>query len=64
MKNVLVCRRTFIAVISITALLVLGWRGMDVSTSIAVIAVGLAGANAGEAAMKTKFQTREGAINV
>lgn len=56
MKWVYDCRRTFIATLSIGVCAALGFvNGTDVTGSIAAIAMGLAAANAGEAAYaKTK----------
>ncbi len=49
MKNLMYCRRTFIATFSIILLTALGLvNKTDVSMAIATIAVGLAGANAYE----------------
>lgn len=49
MKNLLYCRRTYIATLSILALAGLSaYGGFDPSMAIASIAVGLAGANAFE----------------
>ncbi len=55
MKSIWTCRRTFIAVLSLGALLVLGLvNHTDVSGAIATVSIGLAAANAGEAAMRKK----------
>ena len=54
-KNVLLCRRTYIATLAIVALTALGlYNHLDVALSIAGVAVGLAGSNAAEAAMKAR----------
>jgi hypothetical protein len=51
-KPILKDRRFLVAVISVAALFVLGWRGLNTSDSIALVAISLAGANAAsEAAM-------------
>jgi hypothetical protein len=50
MKYVWTCRRTFLAVLGMLGLFVLGLvNGSDVASSIAAVAIGLAAANAGEA---------------
>lgn len=60
MKNVLLCRRTFIACMSILCLTALGLvKGMDVAMSLASVAIGLAGANSFEAAAKSKSEFRK-----
>lgn len=52
------CRRTFIAVLSIGCCTALGFLNhMDVTNAIAAIAVGLAAANAGQAAYTKKETT-------
>lgn len=51
MKRLWTCRRTFIAFAGLVTLAVLGWRGADVASTIAAITIGLAGANAAEAAL-------------
>ncbi len=57
MKNFLVCRRTYIATLAISALLALGCsRNMDVSYAIAAVAVGLAASNAYEGAKKETYK--------
>lgn len=59
MKKVMYCRRTFTALISITALIGLAaYNGFDPSPSVAAIAIGLASANAAEKAYKGgRFKT-------
>lgn len=60
MKNILVCRRTFIAVLSIVCLTALGLlKDIDVAMSLASIAIGLAGSNAFEATAKSKSEFRK-----
>ncbi len=50
MNRLLSCRRTFIAFASLCALTAMACvKGIDTSTAIAAIAIGLAGANAGQA---------------
>lgn len=57
MKNFTYCRRTFISAVGIITLGVLCYfKGIDVGTPIAVIAVGLAGANAYEKGNVSKNQ--------
>lgn len=46
---ILKCRRSIIAIISIACLTTLGLsKGMDVSSAIAMVAIGIAGANSAE----------------
>jgi len=53
MKQTLFCRRTYIATLAILSLVGIGlYNNFDVSWAIASIAVGLAGSNAAESAMK------------
>lgn len=53
MRKIFKCRRTSIALISIACLTAIGLLGhIDVSTAIATIAVGLAGANSMEASVR------------
>lgn len=55
MKQLLYCRRTFIAIISIACLTALGMvRGMDVAMALASVAIGLAASNAAENGMKNR----------
>ena len=55
MKKLMSCRRSLIAIFAITCLMVLGLHnGIDVSMSIASVAIGLAGANSYEASRKGK----------
>lgn len=57
MKNLLLCRRTFIALAAIAALTGLGVAlSLDTSMAIASVAIALAGSNAAESAYKSKFQ--------
>lgn len=57
MKNLLLCRRTFIALIAIGSLLAMNLvSSTDTSAWIASVAIALAGSNAAEASMKAKFQ--------
>jgi hypothetical protein len=56
MKNILLCRRTFIAFISIAALLAMNLvNTLDTSSAVAAVAIALAGSNAAEGALKAKF---------
>lgn len=56
MKQLLLCRRTFIALVSISALIALGLvNHIDVSYAIASVAIGLAASNATENSMRSKF---------
>jgi len=56
-KNVLLCRRTFIALTAIGALLAMNLvNNADTAMWLASVAVALAGSNAVEAAAKAKFQ--------
>jgi hypothetical protein len=49
MAKIMTCRRTFICTLSVICLTAIALvKGMDVSTSIAAIAIGIAGANAAE----------------
>ena len=60
MKYVWECRRTFISVLGILCLLALGLvQDMDVATAIATVAVGVAAANAGEAAFKKREEPKD-----
>ncbi len=60
MRNILLCRRTFIAVLSIGCLTALGiYRDIDVSMALASVAVGLAASNAAEGASKARFSYRK-----
>lgn len=55
MNKLLACRRTFIATLGMAACLALGLaHHFDTSNAIAAIAMGLAAANAGQAAMGKK----------
>ena len=56
MKNLTMCRRTFIAFTGILACVALGifTHSADASTAIALITASLAGANAYEGAAKSK----------
>lgn len=57
MKNVLLCRRTFIAVLSLVSLVTIAIiNHADVSMAVASIAVALAGANSVENTLKSKFE--------
>jgi hypothetical protein len=54
MNIILKCRRTIVSILGIAALTALGYfKGQDVATSIAAIAIGLASANSYE---KSKTQ--------
>lgn len=65
MKNILFCRRTFIAVLSIGCLTALGiYKEHDVSMALASVAVGLAASNAAEGAAKTRLTFRKEDVNV
>jgi hypothetical protein len=62
MKNFMLCRRTFIATLSIICLTAIGIvNHMDVSMALASVAIGLAAANAHERASKSKSEVRYGA---
>lgn len=53
MKQTLFCRRTYIATVAILSLVGIAvYNHLDVSWAISSIAIGLAGSNAAEAAMK------------
>jgi len=55
MKNILICRRTFICTLTLLLLVVLGLVDkIDVSMAMASVAIGLAGANSLENSMKAK----------
>ena len=57
MKNVILCRRTFICFMALASMLTMALaKGMDTSATMAAVAIALAGANATEGAMKAKFQ--------
>ena len=59
MKNILVCRRTFIATLAILTLGVINlYHGTDVALAISSVAIGLAGANAFEGSAKAKNGTK------
>ncbi len=54
MKNIMLCRRTFISALGIAALLTLGlYKGADVAFAIAAIAAGISASNAYENAAKS-----------
>lgn len=60
MRNILICRRMFIAVLAICCLTGLGvYRDIDVSMAIASVAVGLAASNAAEGAAKSRSAFRK-----
>ncbi len=55
MLKLLQCRRTYVATLAIICLTAIGlFKGADVSTALASVAIGLAGANAYEAKDKAK----------
>lgn len=55
MKNILYCRRTFMATFAIITMAALSfYHGFDPSASIAAVAIGLAGTNAAEKAVQKK----------
>lgn len=57
MRQLLICRRTFIALVSIAALVAVGLvNHMDVSYAISVVAVGLAASNATQESLRHKFE--------
>jgi hypothetical protein len=51
-KPILTDRRFIVCALAVVLLFILGLRGVDVSDSIALIAISLAGANAGAEAAK------------
>jgi hypothetical protein len=51
-KPILKDRRFLVSVLAVILLFVLGWRGLDTSDSIALVAISLAGANAASEAAK------------
>ncbi len=58
MNKLWTCRRTFVSVLGMAACLALGLvNHFDTSNAIAVIAMGLAAANAGQAVMTKKGDT-------
>lgn len=64
MRNVLICRRTFIALVAIFSILAMALvNHVDTSAALASVAMALAGSNAAEAAFKAKFQ-KEGTPDV
>lgn len=53
MKHIYQCRRTFVAISGLIGLTFLGYtKDIDVATSMAAIAIGLAGANSYEGSKK------------
>jgi hypothetical protein len=55
MKHVTECRRTFIAIFSIVCLVALSaYNGVDPTTAVSAIAIGVAGANAAEKGWKAQ----------
>ena len=46
MRNLVKCRRSIVALVSIISLTYLGYRGMDVAMAIAAVSAALGGANA------------------
>ena len=61
MKNILYCRRTFIAALAICCLTALGiLKDMDVAMALASVAIGLAGANSYEKASTAKATVQYG----
>ncbi len=59
MKQLLFCRRTFIALISLGALLLIGLIGhFDVSMAIATVTGLLSASNATEGALKSKYENQ------
>lgn len=60
MRNILICRRTFICTLAILCLTAIGlYKGIDVSMALASVAIGLAGANAYENAGKKRITNQE-----
>lgn len=63
MKKIINCRRSIVCLIGILSLSILGFfKGADVSSGIAGICMGLAGANAGEAAFGKKTENDDSKI--
>lgn len=57
MKNLLICRRTFIATLGIVCCTALGaYLKIDVTLAIMGAVASICGANAAEASMKAKFK--------
>lgn len=57
MRQLLICRRTFIALVSIAALVAVSITGhYDVSYAIASVAIGLAGANSVQESLRHKYE--------
>lgn len=57
MKQVLFCRRTFIALVSLGSLVLIGmYNHVDVSMAIATVTGLLSASNATESALKSKFE--------
>ncbi len=57
MKYIWRCRRTYICTLSIACLTALGLiKGLDVASSLAAVAIGLAGSNAVEGFMTKKSE--------
>lgn len=55
MKNIMYCRRTFIAVLAIGCLAAMAFaKGMDTAMALASVAIGLAASNSYENANKKK----------
>lgn len=62
-RTILLCRRTLIAIGSITCLTVIGLkRDKDVAEAIAAVSIGLAAANSYERSSKAKAEVRYGAV--
>lgn len=60
MKNLLYCRRSTVALLSIGILSAMAFfKDMDTSVAIASVAMGLAAANAGEAVGKGRYRRDE-----
>jgi hypothetical protein len=51
-KPILKDRRFLVSILAVILLFVLGWRGINTSDSIALVAISLAGANAASEAAK------------
>lgn len=65
MRNIMVCRRTFICTLAILCLTAIGlYKGVDVSMALASVAIGLAGANAYEMAGKRKTVQQDIKVSV
>lgn len=62
MRQLLLCRRTFIAVLSLAALVAISLiNHLDVSYAIASVSIALGAANATENSMRHKFEAQAAA---